>query len=108
MAARPPKDSNDDPNSIEFGIAALAAHLDDPDVEYPIRSDQLSKVVGDPDIPIDVHGNSISLSKVLTEVDAEQFDSQQDVLNTPHPVFETYRDSAGTGVLASVRSLIPF
>lgn len=108
MAARPPQDSPDDSGTIEFGIAALAAHLDEADIDYPADQHELTRALDDPDIPIDGHGHSVSLSDILAEANVNQFDSQKDVLNTLHPVFEAHRDNVGAGVLASIRSLIPF
>lgn len=108
MAARPPQQDDDAGEMIEFGIAALAAELDAVEVSYPVEGGELVRVLGDPAIPIDAHGQQVALSTIIEHVPRQEFGSEQAVLNALHPVFETYREEASRGLLASVRALLPF
>ncbi|MFB6173412.1 MAG: hypothetical protein ABEI39_02100 [Halobacteriales archaeon] len=108
MGVRPPQQDDDEPSTIEFGIAALAARLDDSELVYPLAGEELVEELGDPEIPIDANGRRVPLSRVLGEVSQRRFDSQQELLNALHPVFESYRDRTSTGILASIRAMLPF
>jgi hypothetical protein len=93
---------------VTFGIAALDAHLDTADLVYPVEAETLVQQLGDPDIPYDVGGGSISLSEALADTPRRRFESEQELLNTLHPVFEAYRENAGAGLFAQLRSMLPF
>ncbi|MFB6092291.1 MAG: hypothetical protein ABEK02_04685 [Haloquadratum sp.] len=107
MAVRPPQQDGDEPDSLEFGIAALSPHLSEADVSFPATSDEIVRALGDPAIPYDANGNTIALSTALEAVEQRRFDSKRDLLDALHPVFEQYRSSAG-GLFAQLRSLLPF
>jgi hypothetical protein len=106
MGARPPQDDDaDEPESLAFGIAALAERLDRADVSYPVGSTELVRALDDPDIPCDPAGNGLALSTALERTGEERFDSEDELLDALHPVFEEYRRSASTGLLGRLRSL---
>lgn len=109
MGVRPPPSDDDDsgPASVDFGIAALAGRLDGADVQFPATSAELVAALGDPDVPYDPHGNAVPLRDVLDRVPVDEFDSQKELLNTLHPVFEELRTSSGSGLLSWVRSFLP-
>lgn len=100
--------STDTPDTVEFGIAALASHLDDVELDYPINAGSVAEALGNPDVPVAANGRSVPLSRALDDADATEFDSERELLNALHPVFEAYRSDVSTGLLASVRDLLPF
>ena len=109
MGVRPPSRGNsDEPDSIEFGIAAVDAHLRRVDLTFPATSDDVAAELGHERVPYDVHGSDVSLGAILAEVDRDRFESRQELLNALHPVFEEYRENHSGGVVAQVRSLFPF
>jgi hypothetical protein len=109
MGVRPPPTNNgSEPDVVTFGIAALDAHLDAADLVYPVNSETLIQQLGDPNIPYDAGGGSISLSEALSDTPRRRFESEQELLNTLHPVFEAYRENAGSGLFAQLRSMLPF
>ena len=105
MGVRPPQDDADEPESLAFGIAALAERLDRADVAYPIESAELVRALDDPEVPCDPAGNGLALSTALEQVGQERFDSEDELLDALHPVFEEHRRSAATGLLGRLRSL---
>lgn len=109
MGVRPPSDDADDsPDVIEFGIAALDARLDDVDVEFPATTEEVRRAVGRERIPYDASGNAMSFDDVLDEVGKREFDTEQDLLNAAHPVFERKRESMSGSLLGQLRRLVPF
>ncbi len=108
MAARPPQQDDDENEMIEFGIAALAGELTEADVSYPVDAEELIRALGDPAIQIDARGQRVALSRIIEHVPSEEFESEQAIMNELHPVFETYREEASSGLMASVRALLPF
>ncbi|PSQ49466.1 hypothetical protein BRD12_05495 [Halobacteriales archaeon SW_12_67_38] len=105
MAARPPQDDAEEPDSITFGIAALDAPLDRADLAFPADGSEVVRALGDPDVPYDPSGRSMALSAALDEVNRERFDSEDELLDVLHPVFEERRQSGPTGLLERLRSL---
>ncbi|WP_049921392.1 DUF5789 family protein [Halopiger djelfimassiliensis] len=109
MGVRPPSSGDDDePESIEFGIAAVDARLKDADLSFPATKDDVAAALGHEHIPYDVHGNDVALGEVLEAVDAEEFQSRQELLNELHEPFEEYRRHHSGGVFQQVRSMLPF
>ena len=109
MGVRPPdNDDLEEPDVIEFGIAALDARLEAESVSYPVTADELRREYGDVEIPYDASGQSVDLATVLKRADRRQFDSEQDLLNAAHPVFERLRARNPSGILGQLRSLLPF
>jgi hypothetical protein len=107
MAVRPPQGGGDEPDAIEFGIAALDARLDAADVEFPATAEELTRAV-DGDIPYDAAGRTVPLEEALERVPQQQFESESELLDLLHPVFEEYRVSASNGIIAQLRELLPF
>ncbi|WP_265108282.1 hypothetical protein [Halosolutus halophilus] len=109
MGVRPPSSGDDDePESIEFGIAAVDVRLKDADLAFPATKDDVAAELGHERIPYDVHGNDVPLGEMLAEVDVEEFRSRQELLNALHDPFEEYRRRHSGGVVQQVRSLLPF
>jgi len=109
MGVRPPSnDVDDEPDVVEFGIAALDARLEDAEVTYPISTTELVDEFGGTKVPFDAAGNTMTVDEALAEADRDRFDSQQDLLNALHPVFERKRQAASTSLLAQLRALVPF
>ncbi|MDF9744099.1 hypothetical protein [Natrinema salsiterrestre] len=109
MGVRPPSSGDDEePDSIEFGIAAVDAHLKRSDLSFPATKGDVRAEIGHERIPYDVHGNEVPLGEMLAEVPTEQFDSRQELLNALHQPFEEYRRNNSNGVVAQVRALLPF
>ncbi|WP_251330450.1 DUF2795 domain-containing protein [Haloplanus pelagicus] len=108
MAARPPQQDTSSPDAVEFGIAALVGHLDHAEVEYPASRDEIVRALGDPDIPYDGSGNSVALSEAMESLPERRFESESELLDLLHPVFEEYRVSTGGGLFGRLRALLPF
>jgi len=104
----PPSDDGDTPDVVTFGIAALDAHLEDVGVVYPVETETLVRELGDPEIPYDAGGRTVSLSEALSETHFTRFETEQELLNALHPVFESYRERSGSGLFAQLRSMLPF
>ena len=104
----PPSDDGDEPDVITFGIAALDARLTEAEVSYPIDAGTLVRDLGDPEVPYDANGSSVRLSEALEETHIERFETEQELLNALHPVFEQYRERSAGGILAQLRGLLPF
>lgn len=92
---------------MEFGIAALDARLESADVSFPATRADLEKRFGHSEIPYDAAGHTMPFSEALEATERQSFESEQDLLNAMHPVFEQKRGSA-TGILAQLRALVPF
>lgn len=109
MGVRPPSnDVDDEPDVIEFGIAALDARLEKRNISYPVGVDELEAEYGQMDIPFDASGHSITLREALREVNQQEFESQQDLLNALHPVFERKREATSNSIISQLRALVPF
>jgi hypothetical protein len=107
MAVRPPQQGGDEPDSLEFGIAALTPHISDSDLTFPATSEEVVRALGDPEIPYDASGNTVPLSQVLSAVGTSRFETERELLDALHPVFEEHRASAG-GLFSQLRALLPF
>ncbi len=109
MGVQPPSnDIEEQPDVIEFGIAALDARLEELDVSFPADADRLRREYGTLSVPVDAAGTEITLADALAGADRQQFDSEQDLLNALHPVFEERREKSSRSVIARLRALVPF
>ena len=107
MAVRPPQQDGDDPDSLEFGIAALSPYLSESDLTFPATAEEVVRELGDVAIPYDANGNTVALSEALSAVRASEFDTKRELLDALHPVLEEYRESGG-GIFSQLRALLPF
>ncbi|WP_280536527.1 hypothetical protein [Halopenitus sp. POP-27] len=107
MAVRPPSNDADEPDVIEFGIAALDARLDESDVEFPATRQEVLAGLSSTAIPYDASGRSLELADALDRVDAERFETRGELMNAVHPVFEERRRQGGS-VLDRIREALPF
>jgi hypothetical protein len=109
MGVQPPSDGvEEEPDVIEFGIAALDARLEELSVSFPTDANTLRQQHGDLSVPIDAGGTEITLREALEATERRRFDSEQELLNTLHPVFERKRERAARSIIAQLRSLVPF
>jgi hypothetical protein len=109
MGVQPPSDGiEEEPDVVEFGIAALDARVERLDIEFPVQARTLADRHGDVTIPIDAAGTEITLREAVEAAGPTEFDSEQDLLNALHPVFEAKRSAASRSLLARLRSLMPF
>ena len=109
MGVRPPSSGDDDePESIEFGIAAVDARLKEANLAFPATKEDVEAELGHERIPYNVHGNDVALGEMLAEVETEEFRSRQELLNELHGPFEEYRRNNSGGVFQQVRSMLPF
>ncbi|WP_257297852.1 hypothetical protein [Haloarchaeobius sp. FL176] len=106
MGMRPPSNDTDEPTSVEFGIAAVDARLDEYDIEYPATKHDLERRLGHLDVAYDMKGHTLSMRDALEQVDCAEFADEQALLNALHPVFERRREK-GT-VFDRLRSSLPF
>ncbi|ELZ53461.1 MULTISPECIES: hypothetical protein [Halorubrum] len=108
MAARPPGGGDtDEPEAIEFGIAALDARIDEAEVSFPATAAELRDALGDQSIPYDAHGRSLTVSDALDRVPQREFENETALLNALYPVFDEARREE-RGVIASLRDALPF
>jgi len=108
MGVRPPTDDDEEPDTIEFGIAALDARLDRVDLQFPATQEAVLQAAGDQSIPYDANGGTIALSTAMDETGKERFADEQELLNALHPVFEKHRTARSSSLLGQMRSLLPF
>lgn len=109
MGVQPPSDGVDEtPDVVEFGIAALDAKLEARDVSFPTDSDRLVRDHGDLAVPVDAAGHEVTLEEALSKADREHFESEQELLDVLHPVFEAEREAVSRSLLAQLRALVPF
>ncbi|WP_159900601.1 hypothetical protein [Salinirussus salinus] len=109
MGVQPPSnDVEEDPDVVEFGIAALAARVEDLEIEYPVEAETLVDRYGDIAVPVDAAGTEISVAEAVRTSGRHQFSSEQDLLNALHPVFEEKRESTSRSIIAQLRALVPF
>ncbi len=106
MAVRPPSNDDDEPDTVDFGIAAMDVHLERADLTFPATAEEVVRTLDDPQVDYDPSGNAVALSTVLEHVDRDRFDSRQQLLDVLHPEFESLRRSSG-GVVSWLRSLFP-
>ena len=110
MAARPPTGGDDDtPEVIEFGIAALDARVDDADLSFPATEEDVRRALGDDEIPYDARGRTIGIGEALDEIEADSYETENELLDAVYPVFEERRNASGPGsVLGHLRAMLPF
>jgi hypothetical protein len=109
MGVQPPSnDIESEPDVVEFGIAALAATLESREVDYPVTADRLAREHGHLTVPVDASGHEIRLEQALEKTSTDEFDSEADLLDALHPVFESEREAVSRSVVAQLRGLLPF
>jgi hypothetical protein len=108
MAVRPPQQGSSDPESIEFGIAALNARLDESEVQFPATKREILRQLDNTDVPYDASGNTVSLSEAFESIPRDRFETETELLDVLHPVFEEYRISASGSLFGRLRALLPF
>ncbi len=108
MAVRPPTNESDEPDSIEFGIAALDARLSQWDVSFPLETSELREAYGDEQIPVTPSGKTVPFRTVLDQCSERRFETAQELLNALHPLLEAEREKQSGGILNQLRSLLPF
>ncbi|GAB3410700.1 hypothetical protein GCM10027435_01570 [Haloparvum alkalitolerans] len=107
MAARPPTGGTEEPDAIEFGIAALDARLDETELQFPATAEEVRAAVRNAEVPYDASGHTVTLDAALAETDADRFETRTELLDELHPVFERRRRRGG-GPIARLRDLLPF
>lgn len=109
MGVRPPQGgSSDEPDAIEFGIAALDARLSESDVQFPATREEIVAGLRDEEIPYDAFGNTLSMDEALSQLPRREFESESELLELLHPIFEDHRSSSSMGLLDQMRALLPF
>lgn len=109
MGVQPPSnDATGEPDVVEFGIAALGARVDGFDVEFPVEAATLVDRYGDVTVPVDAAGSEVSVREAVRASGRQRFDSEQDLLNALHPVFEEKREATSRSLVARLRALVPF
>jgi hypothetical protein len=101
---RPPQNESSEPDTIEFGIAALNARIDDSGVSFPATAGEVVESVQTADIPYDGSGNTIHLGEVLSQAGQQEFDNQTELLNTVHPIFEEKRANSAPGFIERIKN----
>lgn len=108
MAARPPQGDSSPPDTIEFGIAAVNARLDETSLAFPATQSEILRAVDDTAVPCDASGSTLDLSQAMDELDRDRFETETELLNELHPVFEEHRKAASTDVVGRLRGMLPF
>ncbi|EMA04526.1 hypothetical protein C439_02587 [Haloferax mediterranei ATCC 33500] len=97
-----------EPDTIEFGIAALADDVDTADIDYPADTRTIVQALDDVDVPVDAAGNTVKISEALEVASKDRFESRRELLDTLHPIFEEYRAKASKSLMGRLRALVPF
>jgi len=108
MAVRPPSNDSSEPETIEFGIAALNARIDDADLTFPATEAEILSALESARIPYDAAGHEMDLSEAFDRVSQTEFETETELLDVLHPVFERRRSQAGPGFVERLRNLLPF
>ena len=105
MSARPlSNDLDDEPETVEFGIVALEARVDERDVSFPVSASELKAAHGDVKLAVDPSGKKMRLDDAIEACETDHFASRQELLNAMHPVFEQRRSS---GLIDRLHALLP-
>lgn len=108
MAVRPPGGGNDEPDAIEFGIAALDARLDETDLSFPATDQEVLEALDSTTIPYDGSGNTLDLAEAFDRLDTDTFETRTELLDELYPAFEYKRQHGGVPVFQRLRELLPF
>jgi len=108
MGVQPPTDDTEEPTAIEFGIAALDAKLGEDTIDYPATASEVREEAGHIEVPYDPAGHSMTIGAALEMATPTQFDSEQELFNALHPIFERKRESTSNSLLTQLRALVPF
>ncbi|MFC7077581.1 DUF5789 family protein [Haloarcula halophila] len=108
MGVRPPADDTDEPDVIEFGIAALDARLTDIEISYPATAEEVRDAAGHVEVPFDAAGHTVTVAEALGETSVRRFDNEHELLDALHPVFERKRESTRNSIISQLRALVPF
>ena len=108
MGVRPPQDDTSPPDTIEFGIAALDARLEEAGVEFPATQQEILAALDDTAIPYNAAGRTLELEAAFEEVPMRHFENETELLDQLHPVFERQRQTASGGLVGRLRALLPF
>ena len=107
MARAPPADDAE-PEIIEFGIPVLDDRLEEVDLTFPADRAELEATIGSVEVPYDASGHTLRLGDALEALEADRFESRNELLEALHPVFEAHRARTPTGVVGRLRALLPF
>ncbi|MFC7045353.1 hypothetical protein ACFQH6_07980 [Halobacteriaceae archaeon GCM10025711] len=109
MGMRPPaSNGSDSPGVVTFGIPEVDAMLDEADLTFPARTAEVADAIGHRSVTYDPRGHTVTLREALERTDRERFETENDLLNALHPVFEDLRTSTATGVVGWLRTVLPF
>ncbi|MFC6973777.1 hypothetical protein ACFQL1_02310 [Halomicroarcula sp. GCM10025709] len=108
MGVRPPADDTDEPDVIEFGIAALDARLTETELSYPATADEVRETAGHIEVPFDAAGHTVTVEEALGETGTHHFENEHELLDALHPVFERKREATSNSIISQLRSLVPF
>ena len=110
MAARPPPADGDDepPETLAFGISALDARLSESDLRFPATAEKVVEELENPELPYDTTGRTLALSEALSELPVQEFETETELKEALHPVYERKRRNAGRGIVGRIRRLLPF
>lgn len=106
MGVRPPDDGTDEPSTVAFGIAAVDDRLAETDLAFPATRREVREALGDEAVPYDAAGNTVPVEDVVEAVERDRFETEQDLMNALHPIFEARRRSGG-GLLQRLLSILP-
>ncbi len=107
MGVRPPSDDGGDVDVVEFGIAAVDARLDDPELTFPATATALIEHFGETEVPYEPGGRTMRVRTAIEQTNQDRFDTRQEFLNELHGVFEQQRERSA-GVIGRLRALLPF
>jgi hypothetical protein len=77
-------------------------------VAFPADKDSIVAALGNRKIPYNATGNKVAIDEAIDRTGKESFETEQELLNALHPVFEEMRESASSSVLMQLRALVPF
>ena len=107
MGVRPPQNDSSEPDTIAFGIAALDERLERSGVQFPAMTDEILAAVDDTSVPYDAGGSTLDLEAALDRVPGDRFETETELLNALHPVFEERRERGAGSFVSRLRDLFP-
>ncbi|MFW6436058.1 MAG: hypothetical protein ACOCYZ_00300 [Halococcoides sp.] len=104
MGIRPPQtDGIGNPDTVEFGIVAFDGLLSEADLTFPADREQVRATLAGRSVAIDPSGREVPVDDVLADLDDRTYESDSELKNALHPIFERYRQES-VGLFARVRT----
>ena len=88
---------------MTHGPDAVHELIEESGWSYPVSTRRLEAEHALSNLHIDEKGNSIMLSELLVESNADKFDSREDLGRKLGPVFERHREARRVGIVGRIK-----